>query len=94
MPVTRFVAPGPEVVIATPGFPVTRAKPSAACAAPCSCRIVMCLISLSRISSKTGIMLPPIIPKVVLTPSLSRALTRAFDPVILSTFHHLKILGM
>ena len=30
IPVTRFVAPGPEVAIHTPTFPVERAYPSAA----------------------------------------------------------------
>jgi len=39
MPVTRLVAPGPEVAIATPTFPETRAYPSAAWAAHCSWRI-------------------------------------------------------
>ena len=38
MPVTMLVAPGPEVAIATPTPPLARAKPSAMCAAPCSCR--------------------------------------------------------
>ena len=32
-PVTASVSPGPAVTIATPGWPVTRAQPSAACAA-------------------------------------------------------------
>ena len=36
MPVTRFVAPGPDVARHTPTRPDTRAYPSAACAAPCS----------------------------------------------------------
>ncbi len=39
MPVTRLVAPGPLVAIATPTLPVARAKPSAMCVAPCSCRV-------------------------------------------------------
>lgn len=39
IPVTRFVAPGPEVAMTTPGFPVARAYPSAAWAAPCSCAV-------------------------------------------------------
>jgi len=34
MPVTMFVAPGPEVAIATPTRPLARAKPSAMCTAP------------------------------------------------------------
>ena len=37
-PVTASVSPGPAVTIATPGCPVTRAQPSAACAADCSWR--------------------------------------------------------
>ena len=44
IPVTRFVAPGPEVAIATPTFPEARAYPSAMCAAPCSCRTSTCRI--------------------------------------------------
>ena len=37
IPVTRFVAPGPLVAKQTPTSPVARAKPSAICAADCSC---------------------------------------------------------
>ncbi len=36
-PVTRFVAPGPDVPAHTASLPVTRAKPSAMKAAPSSC---------------------------------------------------------
>ena len=36
IPVTRFVAPGPEVAITTPVLPVALKYPSAACDAPCS----------------------------------------------------------
>ena len=36
IPVTRFVAPGPEVAKQTPTLPVALAYPSAACEAPCS----------------------------------------------------------
>ena len=36
IPVTKFVAPGPDVEITTPTLPVTLAYPSAACVAPCS----------------------------------------------------------
>ena len=35
IPVTRFVAPGPEVARHTPTLPVERAYPSAAWEAPC-----------------------------------------------------------
>ena len=38
-PVTKFVAPGPEVAIATPIFPDVLAYPWAACVAPCSCLV-------------------------------------------------------
>ena len=37
-PVTKFVAPGPDVATHTPTRPLARAYPSAACAAACSCR--------------------------------------------------------
>ena len=36
MPVTRLVAPGPDVATHTPTLPDALAKPSAMCAAPCS----------------------------------------------------------
>ena len=42
MPVTRLVAPGPEVATQTPTLPVARAYPSAAWAAHCSWRTRMC----------------------------------------------------
>ena len=47
MPVTRLVAPGPEVAMTTPGFPVARAQPSAAWAAPCSWAVRTCRSSNS-----------------------------------------------
>ena len=40
IPVTRLVAPGPEVAINTPVLPVVRAKPSAAWQAACSCAVI------------------------------------------------------
>jgi hypothetical protein len=42
MPVTVFVAPGPEVTRHTPIFPDARAYPSAMWTAPCSCRVRRC----------------------------------------------------
>ena len=36
IPVTMFVAPGPEVATATPTSPLARENPSAMCVAPCS----------------------------------------------------------
>ena len=43
IPVTVFVAPGPEVTTHTPVFPEARAYPSAMWTAPCSWRQSMCL---------------------------------------------------
>jgi hypothetical protein len=40
--VTRLVAPGPEVAMQTPTFPVACAYPVAAWPAPCSWRTRMC----------------------------------------------------
>ena len=51
VPVTVFVAPGPEVTITTPGLPLTRAYPSAICVAPCSWRTSTCLILESSSAS-------------------------------------------
>ena len=45
IPVTRLVAPGPDVAIHTPTLPVALAYPSAAWAAPCSCDVSTWLIS-------------------------------------------------
>jgi len=35
IPVIKFVAPGPDVAMATPTLPDILAKPCAACVAPC-----------------------------------------------------------
>ena len=51
IPVTMLVAPGPDVAIATPTFPVARAYPSAMCVAPCSCRTRMWRIGKSSMAS-------------------------------------------
>gem|GEM_PF-2648803 len=60
MPVTVFVAPGPEVTRATPTLPLARAYPSAACTAPCSCLERMNWISgASMMASKMSSTAPP-----------------------------------
>ena len=51
IPVTRFVAPGPDVASATPTRPDARAYPSAMCAAPCSWRTSTCRIEYFSIAS-------------------------------------------
>ena len=78
---TRLVAPGPEVASATPTSPVTRAYPSAAWEAPCSCRIGINLISGSPYkASKIGIAAPPFTPKIYSTPSRLRPSIRICAP--------------
>src|SRR6266851_1811467 len=69
IPVTRFVAPGPLVAIATPTFPVTRANPSAAKTAPCSCRVSTCRTPLPSSASYNGMIAPPGYPNTRSTPS-------------------------
>ena len=44
IPVTRLVAPGPDVAKQTPAFLFILAYPSAICAAACSCLTKICLI--------------------------------------------------
>ena len=58
--VTRFVAPGPEVAIATPTLPVERARPCAAKAPPCSWRgRIVRSLSDTRVSAWCNGMLQP-----------------------------------
>ena len=45
IPVTRLVAPGPDVAKHTPTLPVALAYPSAAWLAPCSWLVRICFIS-------------------------------------------------
>jgi hypothetical protein len=61
IPVIRLVAPGPEVAMHTPGFPVARAIPWAANAAACSWRTIMC-VSFGNFgnASYTGMIAPPV----------------------------------
>ena len=80
-PVTRFVAPGPEVAMQTPTRPVTIAYPSAAWAAPCSCRTRMWRMLESNSGSYAGRIAPPGIPKTTSAPRLSSDLTSAWAPV-------------
>src|SRR5215469_947517 len=72
MPVTRLVAPGPLVAMATPTLPVTRAYPSAANTAPCSCRVRMWRTPLPSSASYSGMIAPPGYPNTRSTPSARR----------------------
>src|SRR5659263_679951 len=82
-PVTRFVAPGPDVAIHTPTLPVATAYPSAACAAPCSCRTRMWRILESNNGSYAGRIVPPGMPKMTSTPTASSDATRDCAPVMI-----------
>src|SRR5580693_4465217 len=86
MPVIRFVAPGPLVAIATPTLPVTRANPSAANTAPCSCRVRMCRTPLPSSASYSGMIAPPGYPNTRSTPSARRHCKTMSAPL---SIHHL-----
>ena len=81
IPVTVFVAPGPDVTKHTPTLPETLAYPSAACMAPCSCRTKIFLIFLLYSSSKMSSTAPPGNPKIVSTFSFCKASKRTCAPV-------------
>src|SRR5271168_5149123 len=59
MPVTRFVAPGPDVATQTPTRPDARAYPSAMWAAPCSWRTRTWRTDDLSIASYAGMIAPP-----------------------------------
>src|SRR5207237_3166097 len=86
IPVTRLVAPGPLVAMATPTLPVVRAYPSAANTAPCSCRVRMCRIPLPSSASYSGIIAPPGYPNTRSTPSARRHCKTMSAPL---SIHHL-----
>ena len=67
-PVTAFIMPGPTCTSSTPGLPVARAYPSAACAAACSCRAMTNLIRLRPIASSSAMLVCPQVPKTYSTP--------------------------
>ena len=60
-PVTRLVAPGPDVVKQTPGFLEILAYPWAACTAPCSCLTMTCFNLSSKLNNASyiGMVAPP-----------------------------------
>src|SRR6267378_2035483 len=72
IPVTRLVAPGPLVAMATPTLPVVRAYPSAANTAPCSWRVRMCRTPRPSSASYNGMIAPPGYPNTRSTPSARR----------------------
>lgn len=69
IPVTRFVAPGPDVAIHTPTLPEALAYPSAACAAPAHGKLNNALFALYiYINNHIYLKQPPGYPKTVSTP--------------------------
>src|SRR5215468_10864049 len=88
MPVSRFVAPGPDVPKHTAAAPVARAMPCAMNAAPCSCRASTWRIVLARNASYSGRLAPPGMPATMAIPCRSSSLMISSAPVafILSSF--------
>ncbi len=84
IPVTRFVAPGPDVAKHTPVLQLALAYPSAIWAADCSCLQSICLKSESHNSSYMGNVAPPGSPNIVSTFSLLKASNNALLPDITS----------
>lgn len=80
-PLTRLVAPGPEVAIQTPGTPEALAYPSAAKTPPCSWRGRTLRMILERVRAWwISMEAPPGYAKTSVTPSRSRASTRTSLP--------------
>ncbi len=84
IPVNKLVAPGPEVAKHTPGFLLTLPKPSAICAADCSCLTKIWRMLLFPNSSYIGRFAPPGRPKTSFTPSFSNDFISAVAPIIFS----------
>ena len=82
IPVTRLVAPGPSVAIATAGRPVSRPWTSAMNAAPCSWRVVTCRMRLSSASaSRMSIVSSPGTENTHSQPSAARQSTSRREAV-------------
>src|SRR4029453_15760487 len=82
IPVSRLVAPGPDVPKHTAGRPVARAMPWAMNAAPCSCRARTWRIELARSASYIGRLAPPGIPAIVVMPCRSSSRMSSAAPVV------------
>src|SRR5579875_1076915 len=101
IPGTRFVAPGPDVAMQPPAFPVVRAEPPAANAAPCSWRTRTCRIRCSeKNASCTGMIVPPGYPNATSTPSATRVSITICAPLVCceliaaSLRHALRLVGL
>jgi hypothetical protein len=82
IPVTRLVAPGPSVAIATAGRPVRRPWTSAMNAAPCSWRVVTWVMRVSSArASRMSIVSSPGTENTHSQPSAARQSTRSWAAV-------------
>jgi hypothetical protein len=68
IPVTAFISPGPTWTSSTPGWPVIRAYPSAACAAACSCRAMTKSMPTSSNAASSAMLVWPQVPNTYRTP--------------------------
>src|SRR5207237_9192806 len=94
IPVTRLVAPGPLVAMATPTLPVVRAYPSAANTAPCSCRVRMCRTPLPSSASYNGIIAPPGYPNTRSAPSARKQRRTMSAPLSIHDLGRRRIAGI
>ena len=83
-PVTAFIIPGPTCSSSTPGLPDTRAYPSAACAAACSCRAMTNPMRLRPSASSSAMLVCPQVPNTYRTPYDSSWAASASAAVIMS----------
>src|SRR3989344_7211591 len=81
-PVTRLVAPGPSVDIATPARPVRRPTVAAIKTAVCSSRVVINLIFDLRTASRKARFSSPGSPKMYFTPAAPKLLAKRSDAFI------------
>ncbi len=80
--VTKLVMPGPFCAMHTPCRPVTREKPSAMCAAPCSCTVGMKRMPAAGNRSRASMYAEPTMPKTSVTPCATSVSTNASDGVM------------
>ena len=92
---TKLAAPGPFWAMQAWGLPVTRARPSAACAAACSWATGMKRMPASGNRSRASMNADPTNPKTSVTPSATSVSTSASEGVIvLFAMCSLAVLGV
>src|SRR5215207_9733833 len=83
-PVARLSAPGPSVLMQTPGCPVSRPYVAAINAADCSWRVTTSSMLEVRKDSTVSRFSSPGTPKTRRTPSFSSAATKRSEPLVIS----------